>query len=198
MKNGALIFNVVLLVLVGVLFYLHFSSKQPSAPKVQSVQNKQQVVGDGDFRIGYFEWDSVSNRFELFKAFQNEINQREENNERRKMGLRQQYDNKLNSYKSRTDMSQTESMNAAQQLQVMENDIGNQMRKLDQELNDYTVRRQKELKTKIEDFLKEYTKENRFSYIFIYEPGFMFYRDSSYNITSDLVKGLNERYPKKK
>lgn len=200
MKNGALIFNVVLLVLVGVLFYLHFSSKQPSAPKVQSVQNKQQATtnGDSEFRIGYFEWDSISKSFELFKAFQNEINQREENNERKKMGLRQQYENKVNSYKSRTDMSQTESMNAAQQIQVLENNITNEVRKMDQELNDYTVRKQKELKSNIEDFLKEYTKKNNFSYIFAFEPGFMFYRDSTYNITSDLVKGLNEKFPRKK
>ena len=54
------------------------------------------------------------------------------------------------------------------------------------------------LKTNIEDFLKDYTKENHYSYIFAFEPGFMFYRDTIYNITSDLVKGLNERYPRKK
>ncbi|MGZ8538354.1 MAG: OmpH family outer membrane protein [Flavisolibacter sp.] len=198
MKNGALIFNVVLLVLVGVLFYLHFSSKQSTTPKVQSVQNKQQATTNTDFRIGYFEWDSISNRFEMFKAFQNEINQREENNERKKLGLKQQYENKVNSYSSRTDMSQTESMNAAQQIKNLEQSITNEMRKMDQELNDYTVRKQKELKTNIEDFLREYTKQNHFSYIFAFEPGFMFYRDTAYNITSDLVKGLNQKYPRKK
>ena len=198
MKNGALIFNVVLLVLVGVLFYLHFSSKQPSAPKVQSVQNKQQATVSDEFRIGYFEWDSISNRFELFKAFQNEVNQREESNERKKLGLRQQYENKVNSYSSRTSMSQAESTSAAQDIKNLENSITNEMRKMDQELNDYTARKQKELKTNIEDFLKDYTKENRYSYIFAFEPGFMFYRDSTYNITSDLVKGLNQRFPKKK
>ena len=199
MKNGALIFNVVLLVLVGVLFYLHFSSKQSSTPKVQSVQNKQQpATPDAEFRIGYFEWDSVSNRFELFKAFQSEINQREESNERKKMGLKQQYDNKVNSYSSRTSMSQAESMSAAQDIKNLENSITMEMRKMDQDLNDYTARKQKELKTNIEDFLKDYTKENHYSYIFAFEPGFMFYRDTIYNITSDLVKGLNQRFPKKK
>ena len=200
MKNGALIFNVVLLVLVGVLFYLHFSSKQPSTAKVQSVQNKHQTTtnNDVDFRIGYFEWDSISKSFELFKAFQNEVNQREENNERKKMGLRQQYENKVKSYSSRTSMSQEESMKAAQDIKNLENSITNQVREMDQELNAYTARKQKELKTNIEEFLNEYTKENHYSYIFAFEPGFMFYRDSTYNITSDLVKGLNQKFPKKK
>src|SRR5215217_7704488 len=108
MKNTALIFNAVLLVLIGVLFYLHFSSKKQTSPKVESVQTRQFDSSNNKFRIGYFEWDSVANRFELFKAFQNEINQREENNERKKVSLRQQYQDRYNSY-SRKQMSQTES-----------------------------------------------------------------------------------------
>ena len=198
MKNAALIFNVVLLVLVGVLFYLHFSSKKEAPKKVQNVQSRQVVGSDSGFRIGYFEWDSVSNNFELFKAFQNEVNRRGENNDRIKMGLKQQFDDKVNSYNKRKDMGQEESLREAQQIENLKASITNEIRKMDQDLNDYTVRKQKELKTNIEDFLKEYTKEHQYSYIFAYEPGYMLYADTMYNITSDLVKGLNEKYPKKK
>jgi outer membrane protein len=55
-----------------------------------------------------------------------------------------------------------------------------------------------DVKTKIENFLKEYNKTKGYSYILAYEPGIIYYRDSTLNITDDLVKGLNEQYSKKK
>ncbi|MEO7802253.1 MAG: OmpH family outer membrane protein, partial [Ginsengibacter sp.] len=47
---------------------------------------------------------------------------------------------------------------------------------------------------KIQDFLKVYNKDKRFDYIFSYEPGFMFYKDSTLDITRDVVVGLNKSY----
>jgi outer membrane protein len=196
MKNTALIFNAVLLILVGVLFYWHFSSKKETTPRVESMQNNSSASNTG-FRIGYFEWDSVTNNFELFKALRDTINQKEENNERRKMSLRQQYQNRYKSY-AQKQMSQTESEIASQDMKNMEASISTEMQRMDQDLSDYTVRKQKDIKSNIEDFLKEYTKTNKYAFIFANEPGLIFYRDTVYNITSDLIKGLNEKFPKKK
>ena len=50
----------------------------------------------------------------------------------------------------------------------------------------------------IEDFLKEYNKDKRYTYIVSYEQGLFYYKDSSYNVTADVIKGLNERYKVKK
>jgi outer membrane protein len=193
MKNAAVILNVVLLVLVGVLFYLHFSSRD-TKPKVQSVQSNR-ASSDNSFRIGYFEWDSITNRFDLFKEMQSEINQKEDNNEREKMRLRQQYQNKYNSY-AQKQMSQVESEIATRDMKNLETDITNRMQRMDQDLSDYSMRKQKEVKAKIEEFLKEYTKTKNYSFIFANEPGLIFYRDTAYNITEDLVSGLNSKYPK--
>jgi outer membrane protein len=54
------------------------------------------------------------------------------------------------------------------------------------------------IKKKIEDFLKEYNKAKYYSYILVYDPGFIYYKDETYNITADVIKGLNEEYRKKK
>ena len=59
------------------------------------------------------------------------------------------------------------------------------------------MRKMQDVKAKVEIFLKEYNKNKRYSYILAYEPGFIFYRDSVYNITGDLLKGLNAEYKKK-
>ncbi|MEI9908824.1 MAG: OmpH family outer membrane protein [Bacteroidota bacterium] len=54
------------------------------------------------------------------------------------------------------------------------------------------------LKTKIEEFLKEYNKTKNYSYIIVYEQGLFYYKDTAYNITADVIKGLNEMYKSKK
>ncbi|HYK54874.1 MAG TPA: hypothetical protein VEV15_00215, partial [Flavisolibacter sp.] len=66
MKNGLLILNIVLLILVGVLFYLHFSSKNKPATPAKKVDVASSNTGT-DFRIAYFELDSVSNSFAMVK-----------------------------------------------------------------------------------------------------------------------------------
>lgn len=68
---------------------------------------------------------------------------------------------------------------------------------MDQKYQDLQMRKKQEIKTKIEDYLKEYNKTRGYSYILAYEPGIIFYRDTMYNITGDLVKGLNDQYKKK-
>ena len=55
----------------------------------------------------------------------------------------------------------------------------------------------KDIKKKIEEYLKDYNKDKNYTYILSYEPDFIFLRDTTLNITPDLVKGLNAAYKKK-
>jgi len=55
-----------------------------------------------------------------------------------------------------------------------------------------------DIRKKIEDYLKEYNKTKGFNYIISYEANsFIYIRDTAYNITDDLVNGLNAEYKKK-
>ncbi len=55
------------------------------------------------------------------------------------------------------------------------------------------------VRNKIENYLKEFNKEKGYAFIMSYEPGFMlYYRDSTYDITNDVINGLNEEYKKVK
>jgi outer membrane protein len=195
MKNTAIILNAVLLVAVGVLFYLHFSSKK-TAPKTEV----QKVIptDNASFRIAYFEWDSMTNHFELFKQMQEELNNKEEGIGREEMKMRQQLQDKYNFYNAKRDMSQAESEAATQDLKQLESQLGNRLQRMKQDFQTEQMQKNNDIKSKIEDYLKDYNKNKGFAYIMIYEPSLIFYRDSAYNITTDLIKGLNDRYPKKK
>jgi len=197
MKSGVLVFNIVLLVLVGVLFYLHFSTKAPSVLNSGKAQVASSNTNNG-FRIAYFELDSITNSFAMVKDVKNELNREEDKMNGEMNQWQKKYNDKLALYQSQAQqMSQVQSENANRDILQMQETIRNKKQELDQRYQNLYMQKMQEVKTKIENFLKEYNKEKGYSYIFAYEPGFIYYRDTIYNITNDLVKGLNEAYKKK-
>ena len=194
MKNALYIVNGILLFAVGVLFYLFFTEKKSSSSIVHS--KTWADTSKTPTRIAYFEWDSIENQ-KFYKEMQDELNKKKEEVDSRKMKLGQVYQQRLDSY-NKKEMSQVESEHATQDMRDLEQNLRGQADKMDQELNDYMLRKKMEFNEKIRNFLKEYNQDKRFSYIIANEPGFIFYRDSAYNITNDVVAGLNEIFSHKK
>lgn len=198
MKSGLLILNIVLLLSVGVLFYLHFSKNKP----VTAARKAVVTSGDTkncDFRIAYFELDSITNSFSMVKDIKNELSREEDKMNGEMNQWQKRYNDKLQHYQSQAQqMNQVESENANRDMLQLQETIRNKKQELDQRYQNLYMQKMQDVKTKIENFLKEYNKTKGFSYIFAYEPGFIYYRDTIYNITADLVKGLNEQYTKKK
>ena len=64
MKNLSLILNAILLVAVGVLFFLHFSSSKAE----QAVSDSATSSMPGDLKIAYINSDSVLKYYEYLKA----------------------------------------------------------------------------------------------------------------------------------
>ena len=52
-----------------------------------------------------------------------------------------------------------------------------------------------DIQKKLKDFLAEYNQDKNFNYIFTTGNGleYMVYKDSSLNITMDVVEGMNEK-----
>lgn len=194
MKNALYIINGILLIAVGVLFYLFLTEKKNGSSAVKA--STWIDTSKTPTRIAYFEWDSIENQ-RFYKDMQDELNRKNEEMSKKKLSLSQQYQSRLDFY-NKKNMSQVESEQAAQDMRSLEQTLRSQADKLDQDLNDYVVRKKVEFNDKIRDFLKQYNQNKKFSYIIANEPGFIFYRDSAFNITADVVKGLNEVFSKKK
>ena len=197
MKNGILILNVVLLVLVGVLFYLHFSSKSPSISK-NANNPTASAANEKGFKIAYFEMDSVENSFQMVKDVKAELTRKEETIGSELERLEKNYRNKVAQYQAQgANMTQVQSEMAQRDVMQMQQSMQSRRQSLEQEYQDLQMRKLKDVKTKIEDYLKAYNAERGYSYILAYEPGLFYYRDSVYDITDDLIKGLNNTYKKK-
>ena len=89
-------------------------------------------------------------------------------------------------------MNQKEQEAAMQEINKMQQDLQARKQSIDNELYNDNSKMKEDILTRIQNFLKEYNKDGKYSYIFSYEPGFMFYKDSTLNITPDVIAGLNE------
>jgi outer membrane protein len=196
MKNALYIINGILVIAVGVLFYLFFTEKKgnSSSPIIHS--STWTDTGKIATRIAYFEWDSIENQ-KFYKQMQDELNRKKEEADKQKIKLGQIYQQRLDSY-NKKEMSQVESERATQDMRDLEQNLRSQADKLDQDLNDYVLRKKVDFNDKIRNFLKEYNQDKKFSYIIANEPGFIFYRDSVFDITKDVIAGLNQIFSGKK
>jgi outer membrane protein len=196
MKNGLLIWNVVLTIVAGYLLITHFSGKKNGIKDTPRTNGDTATVNK-QFRIAFFEMDSIEANFTEVKAVKAELNKREEeiNVELDRMGkqLQQKYNYYQNQAQSGS-LTEAQSQAAAQELKNLDDQMKNTKATRDQEYSDLVMRKMREVKTKIEDFLKEYNKTKGYSYIVSYEQGLFYYRDSVYNITNDVIRGLNDRY----
>ena len=63
-----------------------------------------------------------------------------------------------------------------------------------QKLNEKSYKFLEDIQKKLKDYLTEYNQESKFTYIFSTGHGldYMVYKDSSLNITEDVVRGMNE------
>jgi outer membrane protein len=197
MKNDLLVLNVILFISVAILFYLHFNSGSPQSNKQSS--NKTTATADSDFRIAYFEMDSLENSFTMVKDVKTELGRKEDAINGELGRLEKAYQNKIAQYQAQgATMNQVQSEMAQKDVMQMQQNMQNRKQALDKEYQDHYMRKMKDVKTKIEDFLKEFNNQKNYSFILASDPGLFYYRDTTYNITSELIKGLNQQYNKKK
>ena len=196
MKNGMLIWNVILSLVVGFLLIMQFGSKgkKDGTGKLPSNDSLRNM---GQFRMAYFEMDSVAANFDLVKEVKTELAKKEDDINREMDNLARNFQQK---YKYYQDQAQAGSLTQAQvdaasnEIKKLDDDMKARKGQLDQEYNELMVRRQNDIKSKIEAFLKEYNKSKNYSYIISYEQGLFYLKDTAYNITADVVKGLNKEY----
>jgi outer membrane protein len=197
LKNASLILNVVLLLAVGVLFWLHFHPAAADASQGHQSAVQKPVAGPatGTCNIGYFEMDSVEASFQMAKEWKNQLEKMEDNMNAQMNNLQTQYQQKFSSLQQRKGtMTNAELEAASNELGALEERIKNTKSNLDQEYKTYYVQKQQEILSMIRKFCSEYNKDGRFAIIVSDEPGLIFYKDSTFDITPDLLAGLNKMY----
>ena len=196
MKKGLLAWNIILsLGLVFLLIKQFGSGKGNSSSSTATTSDTSQFKGN--FRMAYFEMDSIAANYEEVKELKKELATREEAINKEIDKKAKDWQNKYNYYQDLAQngkLPESQSESARRELDELNEAMKNRKQQLDQDYNSYQMTKQNEIKSKIEDFLKEYNKTKNFSYIVSYEQGLFYFKDTAYNITADVVKGLNVKY----
>ncbi len=195
-KNLLVGFNFLLLILVGVLFYLHFSNSP--AKSVAVTTNKPVATEPGSFIIAYFEMDSIENNYEYLKDVRTELKAKEQQLTNQLNTMKRSYLDKVNKFQQQAQTMSQEKQGVMQQDLMQEQKvIQNKEQAMGAELQDASFKKMQDVNKKIEDYLKEFNKDKGYSYILAHQPGTIYYKDVRFDITNPVLEGLNAAYKKK-
>lgn len=189
MKNASLILNGVLLIAVGILYYLHFSNA-PSNP------TSDLGVSVTDLKVAYINSDSVLKHYEYFKVNREKLESKGKQMEQDFRNRAQTFQNDLANYQR--NMGNL----TISQAKAVEEDLGKKQQNLrvyqetlQQELMNEESKMNQQLYDKITAFLKDYGKETGLQIVFKYDPSSdVLYGGESLDITKIVIDGLNQSY----
>ncbi|MDH3710813.1 MAG: OmpH family outer membrane protein [Cyclobacteriaceae bacterium] len=191
MKNISIILNVVLLLAVAVLYYLHFSGRTTS----EEVSGR--TAGPiSPTSIAYINSDTLLKNYDFFKVAADQL-------EGKKDGLQAEYENRARGLETEIQSFQRNAQNMTiAQARAIEEDLvkkqQNLMRyqeTLAQSLAQDEAKVNNELYDRVSEYLREYGKSHDFQLVLTYQKGSgVVYANDSLNITEEVIKGLNEAY----
>jgi outer membrane protein len=190
MKNLSLILNIVLLVAVGVLYYLHFAG-----PKGASVSSSSSSL-PSDVKIAYINSDTVLKYYEYLKVNRDKM-------EARTKKLEQEYRNRATGLQSEVTAYQrnVNTMTLGQvraveeDLQKKQQNLQMYQQSLSQQLMEEESKLNRELYDRITTFLKKYGEEKGLQVVLKYDPtSDVLYGVPGLDISQDVITGLNSEY----
>jgi len=186
---------VVLLVAVGVLFYFHFKEVADHAgPKIDIKPTSKDSLVLRPLKVAYVDLDSIEEKFSYFKQKQNEFDRKREDADRNLNAAANNLERERYQMAQKgASLTQAEAETFQKEYQTKMQDLQHQH---DENEQNFAVEKQKimdDIQSKIKGFLDEYNKTKRYSFIFTSGKGALnlFYEDTAYNITDEVISGLN-------
>jgi outer membrane protein len=198
MKQFSIVLNIVLLIAVAFLYYLHFkpSEKGKAHSGIANHNPKDSSSGRKKMLVAYVELDSLYNNVVFIKERKKEL-------ESEQKMIANEYENSYRSLAAERDnflkrgnsITQKEAEEFQARLGQKQQEVEQMKQNKGQKLAEKGARVMDDMQKKLKEFMAEYNKENKYTYILATGVGldYLFYKDSTLNITSDIVKGLNDK-----
>ena len=197
MNRVSTLLSILALVLVGVLYYLHFT--QGDRQGVSAASSKTDSARrSGEFRMAYFEMDSVDKNYDYVQEIKENLRKKEESVNIQLNAMKTGYQKKIQEWQQKgQNMSQAESDAINREYQQMQMTYDTKQKQLSDDLESERIKMLMDVHKKISEYLKEYNKSKGFNYIITDEQSLIYYKDTVYNITREVVDGLNSEYKSK-
>jgi outer membrane protein len=192
MKNFSFILNIILLVAVAVLYYLHFSKSQSTG---SGLAIPSQTISSS---IVFVNSDSLLDNYEFFKDIKTRMESKEDSIDNLIKAQASRLESEIVAYqKDAPGMTDQQRMVKEEELMKKQQALGDRRKELLNILEEEEGTLNDSLYAKLQLFLKDFNKDKNFSFILSYQRGGgILHANDSLNITNEVVKGLNERYEK--
>ncbi|HMP93995.1 MAG TPA: OmpH family outer membrane protein [Phnomibacter sp.] len=196
MKQLPLVLSSLALAGVVGLFIMQQQRSSKSGPKPATSADSLATHTHG--QIGYFEMDSIERHYAYIKEVQAQIKKQEESITNELNSLKKNYMGRIQQLQSKApNMSQQEGEAAQAEINQMQVNMQQKEAQLSQALQEKQFKMMQDINSRITDYVKQYNQQKKFAYIISHQPGdFIYFTDTAFNITSDILKGLNEAYKK--
>src|SRR6478735_2407728 len=201
----SILINGVLVIAVGVLFWLHFSGSssatvesdakdsvvvKPELPEIRSVNGP----------IAYIDLEKVLENYKFFKDRRSQLEAELEVDKKRIQGKKEKFEAAyMKAQQEQSTMTQLQMQLRGEELGKMEQDLSVEMENLEKKTIYLNEKLKKEWLSKIDDYLKGLSKEKNYSYVVTYVKGdyaAIVYANDSLNVTDQVLSGLNAEYTK--
>ena len=203
-KSTHQIIYVILFFLLAVLYFINFSnsgnaSNTENIPTVEK-EFTIQPLNEGSLNIAFVNSDTVSKYYEFAKKIQKSLTTKRSEAEGQIKSKYFAYETLVQEFeKASPIMGDREKMEKAQKIRLLEQEI----MQVEQQLSEQVSRQELEITqsyiVKTNEYMQEIGKTLGYDYVMSYRVGgAMIYANERHNITTEIIKLLNERYESSK
>ena len=162
----------------------------------KSAASKTEKVDPGN-NLAFVEVDSIMTRYEFCKEYSKILEQKGTNIQKTLAGKQQQLQTAAANFQQKLQQNaytreQAENVQAG--LQKQNNDLQALNQRLSNEFQAETEKFNKALHDSLQNYLALYNKDKKYSMIFAKQGDNLLYADKAYDITNEVVAGLNKMY----
>lgn len=170
----------------------------PQMDKKPENANKSAVAGD--LKIAYVEVDSIMSQYKFCKEYSLILQKKGQNIQNTLAKKQEALQAAVANFQQKVQQNaytreQAEAINAG--LQKQGNDLQVLNQRLSTEFQNETDKFNKALRDSIQHYLAVYNKDKKYSIIFSKQGDNLLYADKAYDITNEIVAGLNKAYKSK-
>lgn len=194
MKNISLVLNVILIIAVSILYYLHFQGKEPSNTEIES--QPKQVLPLINAGIVYVNSDSLLEQYDYYKSKKQEFEMAQSRikQELKTQGEKLQQEVELYQ-KQAIGMTDMERAQKEEQLGMKQQQLMMRKDELLGNLDADQGKTSEELYIRLNQFLKKYNEGKNYNFVLGYQAGGgILFANDSLNITKEIIDGLNKEY----
>lgn len=187
-------------VLVIGLIACEQNKAEPVQEEKEVIEKKEEFPNEG--KIAYVNIDSLEKHYVYLNEKRKELNNRQNAIENELKRMNTQYENKMKELQEKyqkgtltqeeAEKGEKDLMNLQQRFEQRQYETQNELLSLQENL-------MRDLQEKLNGFIEKYNADKKYAYILSYgEGGSILYADPQYEITNDVIEGMNAEENKDK